>query len=1101
LKPGDAEAYLKAVEDAKLESDQQLTEKVMRDIRRQRKAWWKLELKKTASVIEEELNDSKENVARDFMSGKRMVEGIEQFKLDTDAVARLYGVDVASALSRMRVLKKGAMHPDAVATKLGFATGEELVLGLQSSTSKKERANIAVSQAQEKMDEKYGDLMSAGSLYEEAKIVVHNDMQGKRLLLELRLLNQKIGSKAATRSVPQVTLALYKEAARRAVENMSIKEIQPHKYLRAERRWAREATKLAAQGKYQEALEAKHRQLRQFYMYQQGHRIKERGEKHHRRLQQMKLGKYNAKRVDPEYIQQLKVLLSVYDLRKRPTNRDTQGRIASVQKFLAAQEESNPGLIATAYIDNIQDWRNLTILDLQSLRNAAENMLKIGKEKSEEGYKDLTMQAILAKNAIEASSQIRARPLGQDDETSLEKGRSITQRFSEDQVMLYTNIRKFDSYEFGGVWYRNILEPISRGTETRTRMNMEASESLNDILKPFRGSKLKRSWLKNRQAEKQADTVGEFQHLDESMVKRTLNNGGSWTLSAGQRVMLAVYWGSPESRKAIVDSGYQGQEVTELDVQVMLDLLTDEQVELVKKIWSFNEQYWSELARINKELTGLAPLKVDHMPFRAGNHELEGGYQRIYYHWTPKDGQKLDMHDEASNAMNVKNGVTQTKTGASIQRKGSGGRQIRLETDNIMRATDEIINFIAYAEISRDVGRFLNHPMVAKSIIDVYGKEKYQSFFDSVDGIFAGNVEGGAPINTMMRMVRTNLSIAYLTFSIRNMIQQPLAITNSLGRNGELATLGAMSTLAMRPIETIKWIHSKSYFMQERNKLVNREVAEQLAVLENSAGKGFIKQRMFVLQVVGDAVAVYPAWLAAYRRGLIEVAEFGMTEAEISDKAAKFADLEAEAMIGSGRKQGLAPIFQGSGNIARTVGIEASKQFTFMGTFFGVNYNLYGDAWSRMRKGKISKAKYTREMMWYLVIPAIWAKLLTEQLPDPDDDEGWTKWMVAGVAEFGMSASMFWRNIASAQKGFEPNIPAFSAFTGLVRLGGEAAELLNEEEELGMDDMASVIRAMQPLLPMPASGQVARSLEQLESVERGSEDASLYNALVKGKKR
>jgi hypothetical protein len=154
-----------------------------------------------------------------------------------------------------------------------------------------------------------------------------------------------------------------------------------------------------------------------------------------------------------------------------------------------------------------------------------------------------------------------------------------------------------------------------------------------------------------------------------------------------------------------------------------------------------------------------------------------------------------------------------------------------------------------------------------------------------------------------------------------------------------------------------------------------------------------------------------------------------------------------------------------------------------------------------MRNGKISKAQFTREMLWYLVIPAIWSKLLTDHLPDEDDDEGWAEWMAKAVASYGLSASMVMRNLASAFNGFEPNIPAFKAFEGLAKLVNEAGELTDPDEEAGLDDAAQLIRALNPLTPMVGAGQVARSLEQLHAVREGEEDPNVYNTLVRGKKR
>jgi hypothetical protein len=1096
-KPEEVQAYLKAVEEAELEAEQQMNAKIMAELRRTQEKWWKVELAEFQDDVLEEIENSKRHAVRQFLLGKGEFDGIQQFKLDTDYVATAYGEKAAADIKGMT--KKGGMNPDDAARILGYDSGEALVLDMGSTLSNKEMKEYAKSEALSRMKKKHGDMVKDNSLYDEAQAALHNDKQAKRHLLELRLLNEKLGNKDLIRSVPAGALAIYREAARQEIEALILKKINPHAYLVQEQKQSRAVARHAAKGEYQEALQAKHKQLRQFYLYREALRVQAQASKDQAYLAKTKRRKMDPKQIHPDYISNVKVMLQLVDLRKTPTATDIEGRLAKVIKFIEAQKEAGmaPGLIADDYFNQIQDWRNMTPTELNNMRQGIENMLKVGRSLSDEEYAKVQKEANEAIEVLEESTDKRAKPSEIDDQTWYETLQSWAKRMSQDQIALYTDIRNFDGYEAHGVWYRNVMLPIIDASNKRLNMDMEASKQLNDMFTPFAG-KLKRTSMKILKR-----YAGRAESLEEGLLTRPLEGGGKWTLSAGQRVMLAVYWGSPESRKALLDSGYQDQAITEADVQIMLDLLTEDQKKLINQIWEFNEQYWSELARIQKELTGVAPVKVDHVPFKAGKTTMPGGYQRIYYHWSPKDGFKSDMHDEAQRSMNVSNRVSQSKTGATIERKGAGGRKIMLEVNNVFRAGEDVIQFIAFAEASAQVQRFMNAPGIAAAIIKVHGKEKYQSFLDAASGVFAGNVASPDPISRAMRYVRSNLSIAYLTLSIRNMIQQPLALTNSFGRNGEFRTMKALMVLATHPIETVKWIEERSEFMQNRNKLINREVQEQQQVIEKAGTQGWIAQRRFVLQVIGDAVGTYPTWLASYWTALDDPNIVGKyaTPEEVQKAAYDFADQETAALMGSGQKKDLAPIFQGSGAVASGVGAEAAKQLTFMGTFFGMNYNLYADAWSRMRGRKISKAQYIHEMLWYLVIPAIWGKILVERWPDEDEDEGWGEWMAAAIAEFGLSASMVWRNLASQFKGFDSSIPAFEFFGGIERLTGEIMELTDEDEEFDKSDAASIIRSVQPLLPIVGSGQIARSLEQAQSVEEGEEDPSLYNKLIKGKKR
>lgn len=1082
--------YRKALLDSQQEASRELTAKAMEEIHRQRESWWKKELAEKMASVREDLENTKDYVTRMVLTGKTDAPSM---KLDTEYVTAVYGESIAEKLKGMT--KKGGLHPDQAGPLLGYASGEELVMAMANSMNKQQADEYVKAEAQRLMEEEHGNMLVDGSIADEAKKAVHNEKQSRLHMLELKLLNSKLGKKFAAAGIDRNILALYKEAAKQAILSMPWKAINPHRHLVQEQKYGRDVARFAMQGNWREARVAKHKQIRQFFLYKEALIAKEKGEKIRAKLAKIKTKKFNPKFVNPNYIQQVKVLLSLFDTRKTPNKKDIDLKLERVNKFLTAQAESNPGLIAGAYISQIKDWRSMSLPELEALLDAVSNLISAGESQSENEYAALKAEAEAAAASVLASTDEKAPNQNINNPTWLEKFGSWSKRVTEDQLALYTDIRMFDGYETMGVWYRNVMKPIIDGTNRRIKMDLDAAKQLYAMFRPF-GGKLSRTVTKQVKA---AMLTGES--LDSGIVSRKTEGGRTLTLSAGERVMLAVYWGSPESREAILSAKLKGVTVTENDVQVMLDLLTPDQKALVKKIWEFNEQYWKESVRIQQKLTGVAPVKVDHIPFKAGDTVMPGGYQRIYYHWNPKDKNQVDMHEADEASLNVQNRIKQSKTGAMIERVGAGGREIKLDTGNVVRAADDMIQFLSFAEASHDVARFMNHSAVKSSVVEAYGNEKYQSFMDTVGGVFAGNVVPTDVFSKALRYVRTNLGIGFLTLSLRNMVQQPTALANSFGRNGEVNTIKGMLSIIVAPVATVKWINSVSVAMQQRNKLINREISDAQQVLANQAKQGWISQRKFVLQVVADAVAVYPTWMASYYTGLEKVAKPGMSKDAIKQAAIEYADQETTTLMGSGLKKDQSPVFQGTGQLAKSVGGEMVKQLTFMGTFFGLNYNLFADAWSRARKGKISKAQYTREMFWYLVVPAIISKLLVERLPDDDDDEGWAEWMAKAVIEYGLSASMLMRNFASAFKGFDSTIPGFAAFGSVADLWKEFVQGMDEEEEFGLDDAADVIRAVQPLYPMIGSGQVARSLDQLHEVQEGNEDPSAVNMLIKGKEK
>ena len=215
--------------------------------------------------------------------------------------------------------------------------------------------------------------------------------------------------------------------------------------------------------------------------------------------------------------------------------------------------------------------------------------------------------------------------------------------------------------------------------------------------------------------------------------------------------------------------------------------------------------------------------------------------------------------------------------------------------------------------------------------------------------------------------------------------------------------------------------------------------------------------------------------------------------------AIKYADEETEAVYGSGLAKGMAPMFQGTGSVARGLGPEFSKQLTFMGTFFGVNYNLYYDAWKRLRTGKQGPVEFMHEMTWLMVVPALVTALIVDQLPDEEDDESALLWSLEKIAAFGLSSSMIARNFVQAYQFGETSLPGFKAASEPIKLAKELNEAI-EEGEFDKRDAAQTIRSLEALTPIYGGSQAARILDYLESEEQGNEDSfSIWNMLVRGR--
>jgi hypothetical protein len=1053
---------------AQAKGGEELQSKLLKELTRQTEKWWKEELKAEKEKAAESLGKESLYQATSFLTGKTKIEGFDVHKMDIDAVKAMLP-DGQSVPRQFRgMLAKGGLPPDEVAAMFDFASGQDLVNSIANSPAFNEAATAAANQA---MIVKHGDILNDGSLQQEAQLAAHNEERGKLILAELRALNRKVGKETINRDA-------LKFSAKEVIGRTPLKDIHPGKYRTAEVRSAREAATALAKKDYATAAQAKLKQAANFYLYREAMEAKQKEQSWRRYLAAVPNRKYSTKDVHPDYIKQMRLLASVYDFRRNPD----PAQLSGIGTWIKAQQDAPDADIAPQVMDvnlakameatakgepvQVKNYRDMTLDELQGVYDMVKHLRWVGGQLSEN--EKIRLQAEyekVAKNIADKGGDIVEVPR---EPTKRSRALSGLRQFGQDHLALANQIEELDGFEQFGPAFNLIYQGVIDSSNTELKFRRETSEKVNAIFKEFGSSDF-------------AEGKGE-----ETI---TTEDGRKFTLSRRARVMLALYWGSPDSRTAIMD----GDGLTVNDVNKMLATLTDQELDLVDSIWKLNESFWPELARVSKAMTGIVPAKVEHVPFAVNGRVMSGGYMRLFYMYDQRDSVQTVDTEGAKITRSGARIVTQTKHGARHERVGSGGRKVDLNVNNVFRALDEVIHDISFAETARSVTRAMRNPEVSGAIINHYGKEKYESITSSLEGIIAGNVSNSHPINNFIKHFRTAATYGMLGYSLRNAVQQPVALTNMFGRIGEVETIGAMYDFIVNRNKWGKFVQDRSEFMKNRTSLVNREVAEIMGKISGNVMSSGLKQHAFDLQTIGDSMIAYPGWLAAYRKGL---KEFGSEQ-----KAIIYADESVSATIGSGLMKDMSPMLQGSGRLAQTVGPEMLKSITFMGSYFNVIGRLIYSATKQADfKSVRGVASYTRTMTWYLAAPAILSALLVGQ--GPDDDESWLAWSAKAIASYGFATVFMLRDLVSAASGFTPSSAWSRALDASIRASKGVYDVATGEKEGDKEDIAKILRSASYLYPLPGAGQAARTLEYIGSQEAGNEgDFNIYKAIVVGKDR
>ncbi len=1072
-----AEFNAYTIESSPESAKEDLMKKMMAQLKREYTKWWKDEALVVAGKIRKEL------IKTPLYSALSSIQS-EETKINKSAAESHFDGVIPKKFSRL--ISENGITADEMAAMHGLASGSELLdlINISPSFNAKVKELTAL-----EMQQKHGDILTDGTIREEAEKAVRGAAHAKMLIAELSALSRKT-------KTPAIDREAMKQYAKEVIGKMAFSKIRPAQYRSAEIRAARDAATLKAKGDLVGAQKAKTQELINFYLSREATATKEKADANRKYMQAILVRKYNTNEVNPDYVTQMQALARLYDFRKNPQSQDSARIVLrSIGEWITAQslvEESgyyptviDPilSLVNAAKINDklgtieIPSYRDMTAEEIQGVADQAKNLRYIGGLLSENAKNVLKLESERVGESIRENGKGLAAAIPEEI-TRRDQRMSALREFGQDHIRLANQIEEMDGFKKFGPLFESLYQDIIDSTNKELKLKRHAFDNLRAALSGLKVTDL-------------------GQGKDEKTIMR--ESGETLTLSRRARIVFGLYWGSPEGREAIK----LGHNMTDNDAQKMLDLLEDKDLDAIEGIWKTNEVHWPEVSRINQKLKGVTLPKVEHISYESNGRKLPGGYLRLFYKYDKRDSVRDIKAEDLLMTRTGNRLARNTKNGSRNERVGSGGRKVSWDFNNVFVALDETIHDIAFAETASKASRFIRSNAVLSAISDVYGKEKYESILSSLSGIIAGNTSISHPISGFLQHFRVAQTYAFLGYSIRNLVQQPLAYFNVFGKAvtsfdgyGEVKVMAEVAKFAMSPKETIEFVRSKSEFIINRTSVVNAETAavRQRFSYGTMAGGWWetYKNHAFATQTLGDMIVVYPAWMAAYNEGLKKYAD--------EKKAVTFADEFVSSTVGSGLIKDMAPLLQGGGKVGQAIGSEQLKAITFMGSFFNVNLNLMTESFKRSeyltimgRKTVPSSADFYRQMMWYVTVPAIIGALIVGNGPD-EEDENFFGWAAKEMAAYSLSSIFFIRDIVSMARGFGPSSSYSRAAEAAKKLAEEGYKIYEDEKDVDAKTAGKILRASGMLFPIPGSGSGARALEEVGS----DEEFNPYKALVTG---
>jgi|GEM_PF-3957463 len=1103
------EAY-KATKEREIENAKgALVEKLNREAQRDRLQWWKDELAKAREEVAADIDADPAQVAFKALSEGKTVEGTP-IKLNKDALVAQFGEDVLKDLprhgARWTYAKEGGMDAQSAAEVLGFASGDQLVQTLKRMAPRNERIKA---DADLLMKQRHGDMLTDGSIAETALEVLHNADREKALMTELQALRKlqaqvkegKAQARATVQEVPPIQT--FKDAAQQLVEQTTVRDLEPYRYLVASRQASREAFKAMAGDDYATAGDAKQKELLNHFLYLESTKAKTEAGDIAAYGKDGQAGKFQAMlgKAGSDYRDQWNALAGRYEFsqvtNKELDNRKSLAEWAADQSAAGEEVAIDPSLYREGQAKN---WREVPLSELRAVKDALKNIETIARRANKvtaEGKAiDFDVAVENLTNTATLNMKSKAVPLSGSTLTAGERLAAKARSANAALLPMEQLMDRLDGGDVTGPWHEHFMNRASEAQnkehELAARLAIPIKEALAAI-----PTEIKHSML-------------DFTGIRLPGMDRDLNRK--------QLLSIALNRGNEQNwEKLLHGRGWTSME-SQAEIGRGLAKLTAPEWEFAQKVWDAFESLRPEIGDLQRKMTGLEPQWVEARPFAAVDEKgnviahLKGGYYPLVA--DPGEsgvGMRQDI-DAGKGVMDSGSGYVRatTSTGYTKERtKATYPLLLDFEQIVTQHAT-KIAKDLAYREFVVDSNRLLTDQRVRDTLRETLGPEYEKQFMPwlryQANNRNGSAVQGLGEVSRWMMQLRANAVVATMGFNLATTVVQFSGITRAQHyvEGGHL--LRALGEFIAHPMDTTKMVRELSGEMANRAENYDRdmggvmrgELTDSLAASANKTVRSLVlpvmKANSEVMKfafhgiTLADIAMGVPTWLGAYRQGLATHGDAARAVLE-GDRAVRM------TLPAAGAKD-LAPIMR-------------NHEFWKMATMYYGHFNkLYANMEDSAHKASVmagngnflgATKQAASTTLLTLLIPAVFGAYIKNR--GPADDENKAEWAILESLHFGASSIPLIRNIADTLKNgksgkdfkFSPMFGIFEEQTQALMSLDKAAHGDAEWSKAGFD----AAKAFGHTFGIGGTTQAVKSAHYLQQVSSGQERPANNYELVK----
>lgn len=1025
-----------AVETAK----EKLLAKLLREITREKKKWWKDEKSVIRKEVEFEYNQRSDFKTKHWLQHGVLPDGTELYidsvKLSRADLVSMYG-DGAYSLWRKLPFGKnsvwtsdGGVHPDVVAGMFGYGSGDQMVKAMIDAGNMK----IAINEeAQNRMLERHGDILNDGSIESEADEAMHNISSAKAMLNDINELNKRTNRKPSPAQI-------YKSIAKEITGNKKIKDISPGRVLQNERRITDRLLKAIEAEDNEAALKLANQRLMNHHLYMAARDAVNRIDTKSKFARSLtKGGRWkNIQKAGDSYIDQIKGILGSFEF-SRVTQKEL-GKREDMRKWVdGVLNESGEGSPIHNHENLTDDQRRLLILEAQDdSRSPLPNTDKVDALLAKYGirnFRDLTLDefngVIDSLEMIYHLAKLKDKLITQADKRRLDewiadfsdsiienarsgegrrlgstrsKSQAVKQALKEFKDVSRTPssiVKMLDGYKEGGIGWQLVTRPLNEAAAQEVEQLNEANKSIEKIFDIYSSKELK------------------------TLNQVVWNERLSVNLTKHDVLSVLLNWGNSSNRQRIID----GFDITEQDAEYLMEkYLVEKDYQFAKSVWSYLNTFKKASFDLHKDLFGFTPEEVKAESFETPFGTMPGGYYPLKYDAIKSS--KAEQNQVSTMNESFNSSIASKKTlGSTKARVARVFRPIETDvTKVIFGHVADVVHQTTHDRALYDIGRLLANDKVKNAITDEHGEHFYKALINNLRIIKDGSEQVQDILDRVILHTRNNATLAMLGGSMRTILLQPFGITNSIvvAKQTGLGVAGLVNGYAAymaNPVKMANEIRLLSLYMKNREQVQSVAISRIKNKIKGGSVVNAVRESTMIPMMKMQFYSVdAPLWWSHYKMFLISADK---------DTAIEMANQVVRDAQGGGNEVDTAQAMQGG---------PWRKLFTNFLTYMVTTYNIQvrnnADLVDNWTDKDASKAKalfdYTGNTFMLLTMPAILMAILNNFVAGDDDDEDFAERVAREQASFLLGMNPITAQLSGAASGFDYTGPQGTAIFGKI---------------------------------------------------------------------